>query len=90
MLGELRKRIERCRRFRNITRNGIVFDWELAGPNGGSYDSSASQTTQTKTSSTLPHNCARTTTWSPSSSLRCPSKNWRHRFRQTGYEQTSA
>jgi hypothetical protein len=38
MLGALRKRIERCRRFGNITRNGIVFDWELAGPNGASYE----------------------------------------------------
>lgn len=38
MLGELRKRMERCRRYGNITRNGIVFDWELAGPNGASYE----------------------------------------------------
>jgi hypothetical protein len=38
MLGHLRKRIERCRRFGNITHNGIVFDWELAGPEGASYE----------------------------------------------------
>jgi hypothetical protein len=38
MLGELRKRIERCRRFGSVTRNGIVFHDELAGPGGASFE----------------------------------------------------
>jgi hypothetical protein len=38
MFAELRKRIERCRRFGYITRNGVVFDYELAGPHGASFE----------------------------------------------------
>jgi hypothetical protein len=38
VLGELRKRMERCRRFGDVTLNGLVFDHELAGPGGASYE----------------------------------------------------
>jgi len=38
MRGELRKRIERCRKFGDVTRNGIVFDWELASSAGAAFE----------------------------------------------------
>jgi hypothetical protein len=38
VLGELRKRMERCRKFGDVTRNGIVFDWELAGSQGAAFE----------------------------------------------------
>jgi len=38
VLGELRKRIERCRTLGNVTRNGMVFDYELAGPHGAAFE----------------------------------------------------
>ncbi len=30
----LRERVERCRRFGDVTGNGVVFDWELVGADG--------------------------------------------------------
>src|ERR1700694_812664 len=38
VLGELRKRIEKCRRFGNVTRSGIGYDAELAGSDGASFE----------------------------------------------------
>src|SRR5258708_39440761 len=38
MRGELRKRIERCRKFGDVTGNGIVFDWELASSAGAAFE----------------------------------------------------
>src|ERR1700694_4557734 len=38
VLGELRKRMDRCRRFGNVTLNGVVFAYELAGPHGADYE----------------------------------------------------
>ena len=38
MAGELRKRFERCRTFGDVTRNGVVYDYELAGPNGAAFE----------------------------------------------------
>lgn len=38
MLGELRKRMERCGRFGDVTRSGVIFAYELAGPAGAAYE----------------------------------------------------
>jgi hypothetical protein len=33
-LEHLIKRVERCKKFGDVTSNGVVFDWGLAGPGG--------------------------------------------------------
>lgn len=38
MTGELRKRLERCRSFGDVTKNRVVYDYELAGPNGAAFE----------------------------------------------------
>jgi hypothetical protein len=38
MNSELRKRFERCRKLGEVTENGVVYDWELAGPSGAAYE----------------------------------------------------
>jgi len=60
MRGELRKRIERCRKFGDMTRNGIVFDWELPVPLGPRLNCFGSRTTPPTTSPKPSPNYART------------------------------
>jgi hypothetical protein len=38
VLGELRKRMERCRRFGDVTLSGVIFAYELAGADGAAYE----------------------------------------------------
>lgn len=32
-----RQRLEHCRAFQRVTDNGVVFDWDLAGPHGAQF-----------------------------------------------------
>jgi hypothetical protein len=80
MAGELRKRLERCRRFGDVTRNGVVFDYALAGPSAPTSSCFVNRGTQTRTLRKARQTCATPTMSSVSLSLRSHKQNLTPRF----------